>query len=862
MALDRHRSNSKEVLLSEQQPERNANSSIPTLEIRLFGQFEVLRDGRAIPDQDWGRRKTRTLLKVLLTNPGHLFTQDQLIDALFNGENVDRARENLYGRVSQLRRALEPGLKRGTDSSFILRKGEGYTFDPTACTSLDTIAFNQSLAESLAYAEEEHWTRAVESFEEAIGLYRGELLAEDRYEAWAEEARAELQRQYLTALVQLSRCYQKLGRLRQAISCCQRVLALEPYREDVIRQLMTFENASGRRANALRIYQEGKEALREHLNVDPSPATKALYESFRQSSEPSALNPNRLAVMPFVSIGSDPTSEFLADGMTEELIYTLSKVGGLEIIAQTSILRFRGTQKSVTEIGQELQVGSLLEGSVQRAQDKARILVQLINVENEAHLWAQQYDVDLDDILEIQADIARKVTRSLEIQLLEKEDYALSKAQAIDQEAHTAYLKGRLFLEKYNYDSYKRAINCFEQALSIAPDYARALTGLADAHLLMVGYIPAKEGYEKAKCYAQQALDLDPASSEIHATLGGIALLVDEDVQKAEEHYLLSIELNPNYAMARESYANLLIHVGRVKEACHQSEIALALDPLDVNLMLTHAESLLASGRLVEAVDQYQKALEINSMLEAAWWGLWFSLAMQWDWDQAEAITRQCVEKYPDNPFAHVCLSQCVVCMGRMREALLEMQKALAVAGDPPNLSILIQAGYSQFWQRDYEKSIEHAQRVLRIKPTSHHAHITLAKCHIQQGRFDEALKELDAAQSMLSDADATWSTQIPMDRGIIYARHGEIEKAEAELATLMGASGKNNRRFSISQLLFSLGRIEESIDWLEDAATAHEPFIIVLGISPEFDPMRSHPRFQALLKRIGLENYARTASI
>gem|GEM_PF-1290241 len=837
--------------------QKKTKSSIPTLEIRLLGRFEVLRDGEPIPDDAWGRRKTKTLLKVLLTDPGRVFTQDQLIDALFGGENVDKATENLYGRVSQLRRALEPDLKRGVDSAFIIRGGQGYSFNLTACGDLDTEAFGKGLDDSELLAEEKDWTAAVERFEEAVALYRGEFLAEDRYEDWAEETRSRLQRHYLSALVQLAECYQQLGRLRQAISCCQQVLSLEPYRESVIRQLMRFEHASGRRVNALRVYQEGKEALREHLDVDPSPETRALYKSFSQSSEDPSPNPNRLAVMPFVSIGSDPASEFLADGMTEELIYTLSKVGGLEVIAQTSILRFKGAHKSVTEIGQELQVGSLLEGSVQRVQDKARILVQLINVANEAHLWAQQYDVDLNDILGIQADVARRVTRSLKVQLLDREDSALSKAQAIDQEAHTAYLKGRLFLEKYTHESLKKAIDCFEQALSIAPDYARVLTGLADAHLLMVGFIPAKEGYEKARCYAQQALDLDPASAEIHATLGGIAWLVDRDVQKAEEHFLRSIESNPNYAFAQESYANLLSQVGRAKEACQRSEIALALDPLDVNLMLTHAGSLLASGRLVEAVDQYQKALEIDSMLEPAWWGLWFSLAMQWDWDQAETITRQFVEKYPNNPFAHVCLSQCVVCLGRMKEALVEMRKALAVAGDPPNLSILVQAGYSQFWQRDYEKSIEYEQRVLQIKPATHYARIALAKCHIRQGRFDEALKELDAAQSTIGDANRTWGTQIPMDRGIIYASRGETEKAEAELTTLMGASGKNNKHFSVSQLLFALGRVEESMDWLEAAATAHEPFIIVLGISPEFDPMRSHPRFQALLKRIGLEDYA-----
>jgi len=830
------------------------------LQIWTLGSFEVAINGQKIPENAWPRKRTRDVLKVLVTEPGATFTVDQIIEALFPSSVPKRALRNVQARISELRRVLEPDLLHGASSRYIRRLGEGYaiTLDPDV--SIDTDAFAARLAGAQTLADTGDWVPAIERFEDALALYRGDFLEEDRYAEWAAARRRELRELYMKGLSRLAACYAELGRLRQSISCCQQILTLEHYREDVIRQVMSYQAEAGQRSQALETYQEACRAMREHLDVDPSRATRLLYESISQSNEAPSLSPTRLAVMPFVGIGSDPDTEFLADGMTEELIYTLSKIGGLEIIAQTSILKFKGARKSVSEIGQELQVGSILEGSVQRVQDKARILVQLINVESEAHLWAQQYDVDLSDILGIQTSIARRVARSLAVQVLDKEDSALNKAQAIAQEAHTAYLRGRLFLEKYTFKSLMKAVDCFKQALTIAPDYARALTGLADAYLLLVGFVPAKEGYEKAKCYAQQALDLDSESAEIHATLGGIAWLVDQDVEKAEEHFLRSIGLNPNYAFVQESYANLLSRVGRVREACLRSEAALALDPLDVNLMLTHADSLIFSGRLVEAVDQYQKALEIDPMLETAWWGLWFSLAMQWDWDQAEAITRQGVERYPDNPFAHLCLSQCVVCLGRMPEALAEMQKALAVAGNPPRLSILVQAGYSQFWQRDYEKSIEHAQRVLQIKPGTHYAHITIAKCHIQQGRLDEALKDLDAAQSKLSEADATWGLQIPMDRGIIYARHGEIERAEAELATLMAALDKRNRRFSVSQLLFALGRAEESMDWLEAAATAHEAFVVVLGISPEFDPMRSHPRFQALLRRIGLEDYASAA--
>ncbi len=162
-------------------------------------------------------------------------------------------------------------------------------------------------------------------------------------------------------------------------------------------------------------------------------------------------------------------------------------------------------------------------------------------------------------------------------------------------------------------------------------------------------------------------------------------------------------------------------------------------------------------------------------------------------------------------------------------------------------------AGYAHYFARQYDKAIGYLQQVLRVNPSSNYAHNAIAKCYIQQERYDEALEELDAAERMFGGVDASWNTQVHMDRGQIYAARGETEKAEAELAVLMRSSGKHNKRFAISVLLFALGRTEEAMDWLEAAATAHELFVILLPVVADFDLVRSHPRFQALLKRIGL---------
>ena len=835
---------------------RDTQSPPAQLDIKLLGRFEVLLAGEPIPEKDWGRRKTKILLKILLTNPGRVFTQDQLIEALFGGENVAKELENLYGRVSQLRRALEPDLKHGVDSRFILRKGQGYCFEVQDSCTIDTLTFAQVIERARSLAEQEDSVAAVEAFETALDQYQGDLLPEDRYEDWAEQRREELRSLYLDGLSRLAVCYAHIERLRQAISCCQKILSLEPYRESVIRQLMEYEHTAGRRSKALETYNVGKQALREHLDVEPAAETQALHERIRKhNSESRTLDPRRIAVIPFVSIGEDSSETFLADGMTEALIYTLSKVAGLEIIAQTTVLKYKGAKKSAAEIGQELRVGSILEGSAQRVGEKARILTQLINVENEAHLWAEQYDLDLRDILSLQGDIARQVADALKVQLLAKEVRFLQKDDRVDLRARTAYTKGKVLLAERSHSAYLKAISCFEQALSIAPAYARALTGLAGAYSMMVGFISAADGYEEARKYVQQALDIDPVCAEAHAALGYIVWRCDGDIRKAEIRFRRAIELDPNHAQAHEWYVGLLIHTGRVQEACFQSENALALDPLSAPLIESYAESLHEAGRLDEAVEQYRHALKINPTLDTAWFGLWYCHAAAWDWDRAEAVVRQTVDDHPDEPYAHVNLSTCVMNRGRLEEGLEAIRKALELEPDPKRTYVLFHAGMRYYYARDFDTAISFFRRALERDPSWNWAHLLIARClmYMPQPRLDEALEEIAAAEQTYGGADPFWQVYVHMDRGRIYARTGETVKAEKELEVLRNRQVRGNWHIAISGILAELGRMEEAMDWLEKAATAREAHIASLLMCPDADVLRSQSRFQALLKRVGL---------
>jgi len=358
------------------------DASSANLCIRMLGAFEVELDGVAIPESRWPRQKTKSLLKVLLTSPGKAFSVDQLIDMLLPDANVERAGSNIKARVSELRRVLEPGLSRGQDSQYIVSIGEGYAFNASASFWLDAEAFTEQISSTDLEFEQGHWANAAESCENAIALYRGEFLPEDQYAEWSQAPRNRLQEIYIEATSRLATCYVELGRHRQAIRCCQRILAIAPHRESVILQLMRCYAETGARSKALEAFDTGVHELRKRLNVEPSSELRVLRDRIAVQatrSESSKYDSRRIAVVPFVNVGSDSANEYLADGMTEALIYTLSQVAGLEVIAQTTVLQYKDSQKSAAEIGQELRVGSLLEGSIQCVGSKARALVQLID---------------------------------------------------------------------------------------------------------------------------------------------------------------------------------------------------------------------------------------------------------------------------------------------------------------------------------------------------------------------------------------------------------------------------------------------------------------------------------------------------
>ncbi len=334
---------------------------------------------------------------------------------------------------------------------------------------------------------------------------------------------------------------------------------------------------------------------------------------------------DRVAVLPFVNISSDPSDEYFADGMTEEVISAVSKVQGLRVIARTSVMRFKGASKPIGEIGKELNVGSVLEGSVRKAGDKIRITVQLVETSTEEPRWSREYDRQLEDVFAIQSDIAEKVAQALETQVLSGISRPAEMKATTSPQAYIQYLRGRQFWNKRTQDDLKKAIEYFEGALKIDENYAMAYSGLADAYaaLALLEFMAPAEAYPKAKTAVEKSLSLDPNLAEAHTSLGLVKFQYDWDWRGAEQEFTKAIRLNPSYALAHHFFADYLKAMGRFDEALGEIGKAQELDPLSLAISAGVGHVLYLSRQYDKAIEQYKKAVELdpNFMQTHVWFG-------------------------------------------------------------------------------------------------------------------------------------------------------------------------------------------------------------------------------------------------
>lgn len=321
-----------------------------------------------------------------------------------------------------------------------------------------------------------------------------------------------------------------------------------------------------------------------------------------------------LAVLPLENLSGDPTQDYFADGMTEALIGNLARIRALRVVSRTSVMRFKGTQRSLSEITRALNVDAVIEGSVQRTGDRVRISIKLIHAPTDTHLWAREYDRELTDVLKLQGEVARAVAEEIRIQVTAEERARMASAISVDPAAHQEYLIGRYHLWRYNEENLQRAIAHFERATQIDPKYAAAYAGLSHAWWArgVYGPIGPKAAESPSRAAARKALELDVSLAEAYVVQADLKRLYDWDWTGSENSVKGALVLDPNDVHAHYTYALLLCQLGRFPEAIGHMERADQLDPLAPAIQMNFARILYRARRFDDAIRRLDRAVELE----------------------------------------------------------------------------------------------------------------------------------------------------------------------------------------------------------------------------------------------------------
>jgi len=450
-----------------------------------------------------------------------------------------------------------------------------------------------------------------------------------------------------------------------------------------------------------------------------------------------------LAVLPLRDLSPAPGQEYVADGITEELITSLAQSLPLRVISRTSVMRYKQTSEPITQIARELGVEAIVEGAVARAGDRVKVTLQLIDATEDRHLWAQSYERDFGDFLGMEAELSREVTTQIGHNLSVRQQSRTTQVH-LDPKVYELYLKGRYFWNKRSDEGMEKAAEYFQHAIDADPNYPQAYVGLADCYLFgQPRTLPPKALAIKAKEMANKALALDDSLGEAHATLGLIAENLEWDWGGAEREYKQAIELNPNYATAHQWYGEYLALMRRLDESFEQLKIARELDPLSLVVIKDSGEVYYLARKYDQAVEFFRKTLDMDSQFTPA---------------------------------------------------------------------------------RRF-----------------------LAMTELQQGKFSDAVAELRTVRQQDDNPD------ILAELGFACALAGRKEEAQTVLRDLLFMARRRYTPARDYALIYAgLGDRDRAIEWLEKSYREHA-VLGELGVDPRWDSLRPDPRFDDLMKRIGL---------
>jgi serine/threonine-protein kinase len=484
------------------------------------------------------------------------------------------------------------------------------------------------------------------------------------------------------------------------------------------------------------------QSSKEGQSVSPEKGERTTQESGPKPA-------NSIAVLPFRNISSDAEQEYFCDGLTEQVITTLSNLRDLKVIARTSVMQFKNSEKAIPEIGRQLGVANVLEGSIRKSGNHIRITAKLIKADDGFHLWAEDYDRELKDVFVVQDDVARSIVAAMRLNLSDEQRSAITKRYTENTRAYGMYLRGRFHLNKGTEQGFKSAVEFFERAIGLDSHYSLAYSGLADAYEMLGNhaYLQPGDAFPKARAAALKALELDDGIGEAHASLGFVKYVYELDWTGAEEAFRRAIESNPSYPRAHQWYSTFLLTFLRFDEALAEAQHAQQLDPLSV--------------------------------------------------------------------------------------------------------PIAVGVGIAHTHARQYDRAVEALLGVAELDPNASSMYLELGIAYRGKGMYPEAIANLQRA---VGGPGRTGTNPLAM-LGYVHGEAGQLLHARRILGQLQQESQDRYIQPTAFALVYTgLGDYDEAMSWLEKAYREERSvYLTHLDVEPTWDPLRSNPRFLALLERMGL---------
>ena len=404
-------------------------------------------------------------------------------------------------------------------------------------------------------------------------------------------------------------------------------------------------------------------------------ATALAYRSYRKPSvvAPPTGQMSSLVVLPFENLSADKDQAYFADGMTDELIAHLAKIRSLRVISRTSSMEYKGTHKTLSQIARDLNVDSVVEGTVLRSGDRVRITAELVQVATDRHLWAETYESQLGDILTLQSHVASAIVNQIRVKLTPEDQVRLASTRPVSTESYENYLKGRYYWNKRSQEGLTKAIDYFQLAIEKDPNYALAYAGLADCYSIIgsaiVGTVPADQVASKARAAALKSLELDNNLAEAHTSLATVRFNYDWDWNAAASGFRRAVELNPSYATAYQRNSLYLMSMGRTSESIAEMNRAHDLDPLSISTNFSLGWRLYMAREYDQAIEQLRNTIDMDPNFILPHLVLGQAFEQKKAFDQAITELRRAVELSQNSPPALAALARIYALSGKTAEA-------------------------------------------------------------------------------------------------------------------------------------------------------------------------------------------------